>query len=462
MPYRTSELDRKIQEHPELKILVDANVLEEDSRIKTNPEALSLFVQKELNIKIFKAGGIYGYAGTHFHHLDADSLIAEGNKVLKHYGVRDHDGLFRIQVQKEYLNHMTQRSPMLPNKQVLLDKDRYWFSFRNGLYSINEEKFSPHTPSVFTTTYFDFPYEPEAGTGFIDRYMQSLFPDVPDVVLLFQELLGCCLSKDIIDPIFMILLGEGSNGKTVFLNNLLRFFGADNHTSVPIESLADTGERIKLLDKMVNVVDEMPDNFVRQVNLLKNVTGGGMMSGKLLYKDSINFRSYAKFIFSSNKYAIFLDNTEGTWRRIFPIPFLASFGDKQLRDPMIGEKLAQHDSQLFNWILEGWKRYRRNNYTFTRSSSSEGFKKTMKKASDPVEDFMETNYDKDDCNPSTNDSNRFATIYEEFLKWNKRHHKSYGNRTITKIEFGKILRQNGWIMKNSHGNQSYVVNARKN
>ena len=64
---------------------------------------------------------------------------------------------------------------------------------------------------------------------------------------------------------------------------------------------------MKLLDKMLNVVDEMPDNFVRQVNLLKNVTGGGMMSGKHLYQDSITFRSYAKFIFSSNKPAIFLD-----------------------------------------------------------------------------------------------------------------------------------------------------------
>jgi hypothetical protein len=47
-------------------------------------------------------------------------------------------------------------------------------------------------------------------------------------------------------------------------------------------------------------------------------------------------------------------------RRIFPVPFLTSFGDelRHLQDPLIGEKL-QHDSELFNLILEGWKRYRR-------------------------------------------------------------------------------------------------------
>ena len=396
---RTSELKLKIAEHPDLQILVDEDVIVEDKCIKTNPEALSLFIQKERKVKIFKEGGIYGYTGTHFQHWDEKSIVAEGNSILNQYGVRDQDGLFRISVQKEYKNHMTERSPMLPNKQNLLDRDRHWFSFRNGLYSIDEEKFIPHTPSVFTTTYFDFPYEPEAGTGFIDAYVRSLFPHVPDVIPLLQELLGSCLSKDIIEPIFMILLGEGNNGKTVFLNNLLRFFGPDNYTSVPIESLADPRERIKLLDRMVNIVDEMPDNFVRQVNLLKNVTGGGMMTGKLLYNDSFIFRSYAKFIFSSNKPAVFFDNSEGMWRRIHPIPFLVTFKDKHLRNPLIGEELKQHDPEFFNWILEGWKRYKGNKYEPTASGSSDSYKIEMKKESDPVEDFMETSYYRDDYEP---------------------------------------------------------------
>ena len=462
MSYRHSELDRKTAEHPELKLLVDHGVLEEDNHIKTNPEALSLFVQKELNIRNFKEGGIYGYTGTHFQHLDEKSLRAEGNKVLRKYGVQDQDGLFRIPVQREYLNHMTDRSPMLPNKQDLLETDRHWFSLKNGLYSINEEKFIPHSPDIFTTTHFTFNYEPQAGTAFINQYMQGLFPDNKDVIPLLQELLGSCLHKDIIEPIFIILLGDGSNGKTVFLNNLLRLFGPDNYTSVPIESLTDPGERIKLLDKMVNVVDEMPDNFVRQVNLLKNVTGGGMMSGKHLYQDSITFRSYAKFIFSSNKPAIFLDNTFGMWRRIHPIPFNAEFGSKHPRNPFIGEELRHHDSEFFNWILEGWKRYKRNKYDFTESESSESLKKALKKASDPVEDFMETNYYRDDYQPLANDKNLFANIYKEYQRWYRSNHKAYGNMTISKIEFGKLLRQNGWITKKGSGNNIYVVNARKN
>jgi len=91
--------------------------------------------------------------------------------------------------------------------------------------------------------------------------------------------------------------------------------------------------------------------------VIKDLTGGDLMTGRKLYKEAFYFYPILKlWIFGNHKPAI-KGNDFGIWRRVRLIPFLENFEGRADED--LTEKLKMEAPGILNWIVQGcllWQR----------------------------------------------------------------------------------------------------------
>jgi len=74
--------------------------------------------------------------------------------------------------------------------------------------------------------------------------------------------------------IFFILIGVGSNGKSVYTGLITNLHGTKNISNVPLKALANDHFALADLDgKDVNIDTEMTSNSIKDLSVLKKLTG---------------------------------------------------------------------------------------------------------------------------------------------------------------------------------------------
>ncbi len=90
--------------------------------------------------------------------------------------------------------------------------------------------------------------------------------------------------------------------------------------------------------------------------LVKQITGGDIVSSRQLYGNQIEFMPVGKLWFLVNDMPRVRYDDKGMWRRIVPIPFNANFTGNN-RDNDLEEKLLTELPGILNWALEGARKY---------------------------------------------------------------------------------------------------------
>ena len=99
-----------------------------------------------------------------------------------------------------------------------------------------------------------------------------------------------------------MLYGSGKNGKTTFLNLLVRFLGEDNVVNVSLQDLLyNRFSKAKLYGKLANIYDDIPNTKLTGTGNFKILTGKGRVWADLKFKSGFEFVNYAKLIFSCNE-----------------------------------------------------------------------------------------------------------------------------------------------------------------
>ena len=149
-----------------------------------------------------------------------------------------------------------------------------------------------------------------------------------DVVLLF-EVIGYTLYPKYDFNKAVILLGEGSNGKTTYLNLIKEILGERNYVGMSLEKIMNN-ERYSTSDlyqKLANIPDDISDVRITKTGEFKRLTGLSTVEAERKFKDTIYFVNYAKLLASANKLPEVTDNTNGFWRRWLLIDFPNRFDD---------------------------------------------------------------------------------------------------------------------------------------
>jgi putative DNA primase/helicase len=107
-----------------------------------------------------------------------------------------------------------------------------------GILDLDTGEESAHTPRWFSPVCLPYRYDPAATAPQWEAVLQRNLEGDAERIALLQEWFGYCLARTTDAQRFLILAGEGGNGKSVILAALQAVLGSENVSNVPLEGLA--------------------------------------------------------------------------------------------------------------------------------------------------------------------------------------------------------------------------------
>jgi putative DNA primase/helicase len=157
----------------------------------------------------------------------------------------------------------------------------------------------------------------------------KIFKDwVGDNWVLLFEIIGYCLYPSYPFNKAFMLVGDGSNGKSTFLNLIRAIVGEENVVNQSLQQLCNYPfAPAELYHKLVNMFPDLPSTPLKYTGLFKALTGEDYITAPRKFKTPITFKSYAKLIFSANELPEVSDKSLAFWRRWIVIDFPNTFPD---------------------------------------------------------------------------------------------------------------------------------------
>lgn len=276
------------------------------------------------------------------------------------------------------------RRPYNPNKGLI--------SFRNGVLNLDTmEMTSPADESFETPTYIDFDYDPNAQCPRFRTFLSEVLPDAATQRVL-QEFCGALFvdrKKYKIEKV-LYLLGEGQNGKGVFLECVQHVVGRENVSSYSMYDVCTSPRRDNNIagvnGKIVNICTDMSKADISGGEFKKFVSGEPMV-GRLLFKDTFFVYDIPLAMAALNDVPKTTDHSFGHIRRHLVIPFDRRIPEEQ-RDPMLAAKLKEEATGILNWMFQGRARFLANSAKFSSSGVIEYTARRLKSEQDVILAFM--------------------------------------------------------------------------
>ena len=268
-----------------------------------------------------------------------------------------------------------------------LTPDKELFCLKNGILNISTKEVSPYTPDLVFFSKLPLTYDPELDCLKIKKFISELVAE--EDVKIIQEFIGYCLLRQYPIHKSFMLVGEGANGKSTFLNLLKTFIGQGNCSSIALQKLETSNFSIGGFEgKMVNIFADLPSKALSGTTYFKMLTGEDLIEADRKFKEPIKFVNYAKLIFSANTIPQIKEDTTAIWRRWVIINFPNTFSGDNEEINYLSELITDQEmSGCLNWALEGLARVLKHS-KFSNSKTTEDTRDEYIRKSDSVAAFI--------------------------------------------------------------------------
>jgi putative DNA primase/helicase len=286
----------------------------------------------------------------------------------------------------------------------------------NGILNLHTLKIETPTPGNFILCQIPVAYNPKVDCMVIKKVLLEIFGSfwLPTI----QEYIGYCLFRAMPFHKLLLLIGEGSNGKSKFLELIIEFLGPQNCSTIPLQQLCeDKFSLAQLYGKMSNICADLSSSEIKKLGPLKLLTGDDYIYARNLYSKGFSFKSRAKMLFSANVAPQINEDTDAVYRRMIVIPCNNKFEGSNC-DPNILAKITtpMELSGLLNWALEGLKRLLKQGF-FTNDQTAAKIKANYIRQSNSAKAFVEEKLE------FVNDRRQYIPkLYEEFILFCKSEH----------------------------------------
>ena len=319
---------------------------------------------------------------------------------------------------------------------------RNLIALSNGLLDLDaffagrSEVLLSHTPRWFSTACLPFPFDPGADCprwlAFLDRNLEG---DGERIAVL-QEWFGLCLTPDTSRQKFLVLEGEGANGKSVVCAALEAMLGRENCAHVPLELFGERFQLTATLGKLANIASEVGELDKAAEGFLKSFTAGDPMQFDRKFKPPVQALPSARLVLATNNRPRFTDRSGGLWRRMILMPFRVVIADDDPSRVFGMDKAEWWEASgelpgIFNWSLIGLDRLRRQD-RFTRSEACEQALDEYRTENNPARMFLlET------CQEDPQGQTPCGELYQSYRAWCE----SHGYSPLAERSFGKEVRR---------------------
>jgi putative DNA primase/helicase len=246
-----------------------------------------------------------------------------------------------------------------------LDQNDWLLNLANGTLDLKNIDHRAPSRDDLITKMANVSYLPGVGCPTWLTFLDQIFNGDQELISWVQKVVGYSLTGDISEQCAFFLIGDGSNGKSTFLNTLKKILGdyaAQAHPNTFLVNRynsagAARSDVVRLEGARLVVATEGEEGEQLAEAFLKSITGGEEISVRGLYqKNQIEFLPKFKLMYCSNHKPRISGTDHGIWRRIRVIPFNVCIPAEKC-DPMMPSKLFSEASGILNWAYEGCLRW---------------------------------------------------------------------------------------------------------
>ena len=240
---------------------------------------------------------------------------------------------------------------------------REYIAVENGLLDVHvylharPNVLRPHTPEWFTPVCLPYAFDPAAACPRWTDFIEWMFKKDTELIQFVQEWFGYCLVVDHSQHTFVMVVGDGANGKSVMLDTLKNVVGRENCSSVALESFEGRFDLSMTIGKLVNICAEVGDVAKLPEGKPKAFVAGDTMTFDRKHRDPLQVNPTARLVFATNKLPQFADRSEGIWRRFVPLPCEATVAPQD-QNRALAKELCEELPGILNWALRGLKTLR--------------------------------------------------------------------------------------------------------
>lgn len=226
----------------------------------------------------------------------------------------------------------------------------------NGRLDLDTGELTPHSDEFYDFARVNATYDEDAYCEDTEKMLMKVFCEDEQLFTLFQQALGYTMMRESKHQVAFLLTGNGSNGKSTFLNMIRELIGRDNVSSLSMTDLGDRFRPAELQNKLLNIGDDISNITLKDTGKFKNLVSGEGVTVERKNQDPTTLYNYATMWFGANTMPNFADKSHGMDRRMIIIPFDAVFSPKdEDYDPDIEKKVMTDTarSYLLNLAIEG-------------------------------------------------------------------------------------------------------------
>lgn len=150
-------------------------------------------------------------------------------------------------------------------------------------------------------------YTPETHAPRFELFLKEIFEGDADGEIKAQvllEMMGYTFLSHCKYEKFIILVGNGANGKSVLLSVLTALIGAAFVSAVTPSQFGNRFQLAHLAGKMANIVTEISEGSDIEDGRLKAIVSGEVITAEHKHKPPFEFRPYATCWFGTNRYRL--------------------------------------------------------------------------------------------------------------------------------------------------------------
>lgn len=296
------------------------------------------------------------------------------------------------------------------------DKDDFLINTESGIVDLKTGEIYEHNKDLYMSKII--PHEvdttklPTRWLSFLDE----IFEGDKDLIHFIHKAIGYTLTGSIEEQSMFLAFGDGSNGKSVFLDIISKMLG-DYGANAQVESLLErkygssshSSDLARLKGARFTTTGENSQGSKLNEGLIKQLTGGEKITARFMYGTEFEFYPKFKIWLATNHKPTIRGNDSGIWRRIISIPFNYKV-PKAKRNKKLVLDLQQEIPQILGWAIQGCLLWQKEglNLPSAIESSNQQYQEEM----DIIAQFLKEHTDE-----KTGSFVKASELYEEYIKW---------------------------------------------
>lgn len=253
----------------------------------------------------------------------------------------------------------------------LFDSNLHLLNVANGTIDLETGEIRPHNPADLLTMCAHVEHDPDATCKRWDGVLGRALEDDQELIQYFYRALGVALLTDDMSAVFHVVGFAPRSGKSLTFGTLLALLGtgASGYACVlpggmferrnKVDSSSAREDLMMMRGKKLAVVNESSQGMVLDAALVKQMTGGDMMSARANYGSFETFMPHCKIFIVTNHMPQITDRSIFDSNRLSLLPFDNAVPPSE-EDTSLAISLRQPEelSGILNRLLAGARDYR--------------------------------------------------------------------------------------------------------